>query len=333
MSKQYQINQLKKVCKNGNIKLYDGYDVSRTNIRRRQEKQANYVTLFGNGINYGEKFDFSAYPVTSEIVQKECDKGLLDGILKSIESKGNDNAREILFNKYQNFETGISYDELLQVLRVELLECETEKLIKVGFNIQYDKQEGVYCEIVPDYRIQATGYYIDDNDGLLYGEDLQGALMSRLYGCISKYLYKFRQKDKKHLSYDYGDGDIIDMMDRKTLSKYVDVNELLQGEIISGFKSYVSANSKNSVTRCNIIDGLVRGLTYRQIANTYNIGISTINDNVVALKRLYKEFTSFSTNISWMYRKELTWLSLEDKKALETMGNRLLLEYCNYVFG
>ena len=326
MSTQKTINAIKKVCKNGNVKLYDVADIAKNAIIRHRMQYATYVTLFGDGIQYSEQYNFSRYPVTSEAIQKKCDISIVCGVLMKLESKGNETARDILYDRYRDFECGISFDELLQECRLSIMECEIDELITIGYREIYDGENG-YVESYDKPYIKTIN---DDNTSIV---------IRRLYGAVSSYLYKFRVKDKKHLSYELGDNELVDIMDRKTLSEYVDVDEFIQSRFIKAFKNYVAMNSKNKSTRVNIIDGLINGLTYRQISEKYNVGLSTINDNVVALKRLYKEFTTVSTNISWLYSNELEFMPeyeintiVNGEYKFETTKNRDLLEYCNYIF-
>ena len=272
MSTQNKVQCAFKATKGGKIRLLDGFDIATKRIIEKQCKYAMYISLFGNGINYHDNYDFDNFPITSEAIKKKCDVGLLVNALMSLESKGNETAREILFDRFRDFETGISFDDLLQELRLAIIECEIDGLITIGYAETFIDCENGYCEDYSKPRIVA----ID--------ETAQSEVIKRLYGSISRYLYQFRQHEKKHLSVEI-DGDIIDIMDRKNLANYVDTNKVIESDFINQFKTFVynESNKTSRTNRLHIIDGLIKGWTYRQIADYYNLGISTIGDNVKAI--------------------------------------------------
>jgi len=305
----------------------DNYKIINERILEHRAQHAMYMTLFADNIavNYGNCYDFENYPVTSQAIKKGLDVKITVSALISLEKKGNTSATDILFDRYRNYECGISFNDCLQELRLAILGCEIDSLIEIGYREQYDGESGEYMVILnnDDMIIKA----VDDNE--------QSLVINRLYGAISNYVYKFKQKEVKHISYEIDDN-LINIMDRKTLSNYVDTMAIIESDTIRQFKQFIAIESnKTSVNnRQNILDGLLMGLTYREIANKYNIGLSTVGDNIKALKRIYADyFKHYAIQNSCTLKNNdnsIKWLSSDDKKALETTRNRDLLTYINY---
>ena len=268
-------------------------------------KFAMYNTLFGMHCDMGNN-----YPITSYIVANSVDVAIVVHSLKRLESLGNETARELLFNQFKDYDLTIDFMDLLQELRIVLLELES-----IGELVLIDGQ------LSPNT--------MDESE-----------FIKAVYGCISGYLYKNKTRiDNKHIAYEIDENTLVSLYDRKSLSQYIELESINMRSDLNQFKQYViSASNKQAIgNRLNIIDGLISGLTYKEISTRYNIPIGTIGDNVSALKRLYKECFKCSHEF-----EEYKPMSLNKSALLETNGdsytyettkNRDLLANINYVIG
>ena len=265
-------------------------------------KFAMYNTLFGIHCDMGNN-----YPITSKIVNSKIDIAIVVHSLKNLESMGNESARELLFNQFKDYDLTINFEDLLQELRVVLLELES------------------------------VGELSFINDKLSPISMDESEFIKMIYGCVTKYLYANKTRiDKKHIDYEVDENTFISMFDRKSLSNYIEMDSINTRSDLNQFRQYViSASHKQAIaTRLNIIDGLIMGMTYKEINARYNIPIGTIGDNVSALKRLYKEcfkcahefkeYTPMTMNKSALYE------SNNGLYTYETTYNRELLNHVNY---
>ena len=287
---------------------------------------AMYHTLFGVHCDMGNN-----YPITSYIVANKIDIAIVVHSLKNLESMGNESARELLFNQFKSYDLTINFEDLLQELRIVLLELES-----VGELSLIDGQ------------LRPTN--MDDSE-----------FIKTVYGCVTKYLYANKTRiDKKHIDYEMDENTFVSMFDRKSLSNYIELESINTRSDLNQFRQYViSASHKQAIkTRLNIIDGLIDGLTYKEINARYNIPIGTIGDNVSALKRLYKEcfncshefkeYTPMTMNKAELLRREIIgeneimkgYSAHPSRKQVvyggyvyETTKNRDLLANINYIIG
>lgn len=287
---------------------------------------AMYNTLFGMHCDMGDN-----YPITSYIVANKIDLAIVIHSLKNLESMGNESARELLFNQFKDYDLTINFEDLLQELRIVLLELES-----IG---ELSLINGT---------LSPTN--MDDNE-----------FIKTIYGCVSGYLYKNKTRiDNKHIAYEIDENTFVSLYDRKSLSQYIELDSINTRSDLNQFRQYVigASNKQAIANRLNIIDGLIGGLTYKEISTRYNIPIGTIGDNVSALKRLYKEcfncshefkeYTPMTMNKAELLRREI--IGEEEfirgysahplrRKIIyggyvyETTKNRELLANINYVIG
>ena len=268
-------------------------------------KFAMYNTLFGMHCDMGNN-----YPITSYIVNNKIDLAIVIHSLKNLESMGNESARELLFNQFKDYDLKINFEDLLQELRVVLLEFESIGELSLI-----------------DGKLSPTS--MDDSE-----------FIKAIYGCVTKYLYANKTRiDKKHIDYEMDENTFVSMFDRKSLSQYIELESINSRSDLNQFRQYViSASHKQAIkTRLNIIDGLIMGLTYKEINARYNIPIGTIGDNVSALKRLYKECFKCSHEFKEYMPMQLNKSALYESNngiyTYETTYNRELLANINYVIG
>lgn len=268
-------------------------------------KFAMYNTLFGMHCDMGNN-----YPITSYIVNNKIDLAIVIHSLKNLESMGNESARELLFNQFKDYDLTINFEDLLQELRVVLLEFESIGELSLI-----------------DGKLSPTS--MDDSE-----------FIKAIYGCVTKYLYANKTRiDKKHIDYEMDENTFVSMFDRKSLSQYIELESINSRSDLNQFRQYViSASHKQAIkTRLNIIDGLIMGLTYKEINARYNIPIGTIGDNVSALKRLYKECFKCSHEFKEYMPMQLNKSALYESNngiyTYETTYNRELLANINYVIG
>ena len=267
---------------------------------------AMYQTMFG--VHHEDMGN--NYPITSYIVDNKIDLAIVIHSLKNLESMGNESARELLFNQFKDYDLTINFEDLLQELRVVLLEFESIGELSLI-----------------DGKLSPTS--MDDNE-----------FIKAIYGCVTKYLYANKTRiDKKHIDYEMDGNTFVSMFDRKSLSNYIELESINSRSDLSQFRQYViSASHKQAIkTRLNIIDGLIMGLTYKEINARYNIPIGTIGDNVSALKRLYKECFKCSHEFKEYMPMQLNKSALYESNngiyTYETTKNRELLANINYVIG
>lgn len=262
-------------------------------------------------VNYGMLETWGNYPVTYTIVKNGIDKAIVIHSLKRLESLGNETARQLIYEQFMDYELTISFNDLLQELRLRFIELEYNG----DLSLTYDNKLA-----------------IPENSGMSENE-----FIKCIYGCVTGFLYANKTAiDKKHISYETGDGQLIDLLDRKLLAKYTEFNNISNRHDMKVFKKYVSANSNKQCieNRLNIIDGLLQGMDYKTIHATYNIPIGTIGDNIVAIRRLYKECFKckheFKNNDMEYNKTALLETDDNGQYIYETMGNRLLLAIANY---
>lgn len=246
----------------------------------------------------------ASYPITNMICELELDRVYVGRALKNLESKGNLGARELLFEDIMELEHNLSYNDLLQEFRLELMEQESKSALSLVYDMERKNYKIVamraYTSDFMNIVINGKAYkpIIEEQALEEYNKALESELFKALFSSVTKYLYEHKTViEKKHISYDIelesGEHKLVDMLDRKALAQYAKSEELKSDKEFKGYLKKVEQSTNIEELkrkRLDIIDGLCDGLTYQEIANTYGYSLSSIGDNVKVVRELYKNY-------------------------------------------
>lgn len=292
------------------------YTLMQERINAHEQEHGQAFTAFLNNFNkeelaqkglYGVASSRTSYELTNTIIEKGLDEIYLNKCLKNYESKGSLQARELLNERVKSEELNLSYYDLLQEFREELILMEQEELLGVKPREEDKSKLTIYCKVEELALSKVPSLFINGKEykPVVSIEEYKALAMSNFWGClfgrISKYMYAHKKRDKVHISYEIwsdiqaqkDDKEIIDFKNRKALAKHVSKNKLASSKEWSAFIKYVVGNTQGQKVqerRKSIIYGLLDGLTYKEISNKYDIPISTIGDNVKAIRAYYKDF-------------------------------------------